>query len=56
MALLSLNKDQVKVIKLSFFKELYHSQIADATGLPLGTVKSKIRTAFQALRKELGEY
>lgn len=56
MALQSLNKDQLKVIKLSFFKELSHSQIADATGLPLGTVKSKIRTAFQALRKELGEY
>tara|TARA_R110002096_G_scaffold257381_1_gene450767 strand:- start:86215 stop:86823 length:609 start_codon:yes stop_codon:yes gene_type:complete len=51
-----LNEDQRKVIELSFFKELSHSQIAEATDLPLGTVKSKIRMAFQTLRKELGDY
>ncbi|MDG1996319.1 MAG: sigma-70 family RNA polymerase sigma factor [Emcibacteraceae bacterium] len=50
-----LNDDQRRVIELSFFKELSHSQIAEETGLPLGTVKSRIRTAFQTLRKELGE-
>lgn len=51
-----LNKDQQRVIELSFYKELSHSQIAEKTGLPLGTVKSKIRMAFQTLRKELGDY
>jgi len=56
VAMKTLNDDQLKVIRLSFFKEMSHSQIATATGLPLGTVKSKIRMAFQALRKELGEY
>ncbi|MCC3861175.1 sigma-70 family RNA polymerase sigma factor [Pseudemcibacter aquimaris] len=51
-----LNDDQKTVIKLSFFQELTHSQIAETTGLPLGTVKSRIRMAFKALRKELGKH
>ncbi|MDG1857600.1 MAG: sigma-70 family RNA polymerase sigma factor, partial [Emcibacteraceae bacterium] len=55
-AMKTLKEEQRKVIELSFYKELSHSQIAVATGLPLGTVKSKIRTAFQTLRKELGDY
>jgi len=55
-ALTALNDDQRNVIELSFFKELSHSQIAEETGLPLGTVKSRIRMAFQTLRKELGDY
>jgi len=55
-AMESLSNDQRLVINLSFFKELSHSQIAEETGLPLGTVKSRIRTAFQTLRKELGEF
>ncbi|MCP5382742.1 MAG: sigma-70 family RNA polymerase sigma factor [Kordiimonadaceae bacterium] len=56
MAMAVLNDEQRKVIELSFFKELSHSQIAEATNLPLGTVKSRIRMAFQALREELGDY
>ena len=54
-AMAILNDEQRKVIELSFFKELSHSQIAMATNLPLGTVKSRIRMAFQALRAELGD-
>jgi len=56
MAMAALNDEQRKVIELSFFKELSHSQIAAETNLPLGTVKSRIRMAFQALREELGDY
>ncbi len=56
LAMQKLSADQRLVIELSFFKELSHSQIAEKTSLPLGTVKSRIRTAFQTLRKELGEY
>ena len=56
VAMKKLSNDQRKVIELSFFKELSHSQIAEELSLPLGTVKSRIRTAFQTLRKELGEY
>jgi RNA polymerase sigma-70 factor (ECF subfamily) len=39
--------------QLSFFEGLSHSQIADRTGLPLGTVKSRIRLAFTRLRRSL---
>jgi RNA polymerase sigma-70 factor (ECF subfamily) len=53
-ALTKLNPDQQKVIKLSFYEEMSHSEISAHLSLPLGTVKSRIRMAFQALRKELG--
>ena len=54
-ALAELPDDQRTVIELSFMKGLSHSQIAEQLGLPLGTVKSRIRLAFQRLRGELGE-
>ncbi len=56
MAMAALSDEQRIVIELSFFKEFSHSQIAARTNMPLGTVKSRIRTAFQILRKELGDY
>lgn len=55
-AMASLNEDQQKVIKLSFFNEMSHAEISSHLDLPLGTVKSRIRTAFQTLRRALGEY
>ena len=55
-AMSKLKSDQQDVIKLSFFEELSHSEIAERLELPLGTVKSRIRTAFQTLRREIGEY
>ena len=54
-AMSKLNTDQQKVIKLSFFEEMSHSEIAKHLAVPLGTVKSRIRLAFQVLRKELGD-
>ncbi len=54
-ALEHLNEDQRKVIDLSFYKEMSHSQIAEHLSLPLGTVKSRIRLAFQVLRKKMGD-
>ena len=56
LAMSKLKSDQQDVIKLSFFEELSHSEIAERLDLPLGTVKSRIRTAFQTLRREIGEY
>ncbi|MEJ8475823.1 sigma-70 family RNA polymerase sigma factor [Roseibium algae] len=50
-ALSSLPDDQVSVIKLAFFSGLSHSQISEETGVPLGTVKSRIRLAFARLRQ-----
>lgn len=52
-ALESLPDEQVRLIRLSFFKGLSHSEIAAETGLPLGTVKSRIRLAFGRLRRTL---
>lgn len=55
LALATLKPIYKQVIELSFYEELSHSQISDRLSLPLGTVKSRIRLAFSALRKELGE-
>lgn len=55
-ALEVLKPDLRQVIELSFYKDMSHSQISEALGLPLGTVKSRIRIAFQKLRVELGDY
>lgn len=53
VALLTLSQDQVQVLRLSFFQDRPHSEIADELELPLGTVKSRIRNALQRLRAAL---
>ncbi|MBO6676233.1 MAG: sigma-70 family RNA polymerase sigma factor [Rhizobiales bacterium] len=52
-ALAELPEQQLQLVELAFFTELSHSQIAEETGLPLGTVKSRIRLAFGRLRRLL---
>lgn len=42
-----------KLLALSFYRDLSHQEIADETGLPLGTVKTVLRRAMQALRPAL---
>ncbi|WP_375598670.1 sigma-70 family RNA polymerase sigma factor [Devosia sp. Naph2] len=54
-ALKTLPQEQVDLIRLSFFDEDSHSTIAARTGLPIGTVKSRIRLAFGRLRTALEE-
>lgn len=54
-ALESLPEDQALVVRLSFFEEQPHSVIAARLGLPLGTVKSRLRLAFGRFRKALGD-
>ena len=54
-ALKTLPREQVELIRLSFFDEDSHSTIAARTGLPIGTVKSRIRLAFGRLRAALEE-
>jgi RNA polymerase sigma-70 factor (ECF subfamily) len=46
--------EQLAVIKLAFFEDLSHAEIAKRTGLPLGTVKARIRLALARLRRGLG--
>jgi len=41
-------------IELAFFEGLTHTELARKTGEPLGTVKSRLRSAVAALRRELG--
>lgn len=52
-AISKLAVEQVTLIRLAFYDGLSHSQIAQNTGLPLGTVKSRIRLAFSHLRRQL---
>lgn len=46
----SLPPEQAQVLRLSFFDDLSHPEIAIRLGLPLGTVKSRIRLATAHLR------
>jgi len=52
-ALAGLPQEQLDLVRLAFFDGLSHSQISERTGLPLGTVKSRIRLAFTRLRRTL---
>jgi RNA polymerase sigma-70 factor, ECF subfamily len=49
-ALLSLPPEQAELIRLAYFGGMSHQDIADHTGLPLGTIKSRIRAGLQKLR------
>ena len=45
--------DQKQMVHLSFFEGLTHTQIAERTGIALGTVKSRIRAPLLALRQRI---
>jgi RNA polymerase sigma-70 factor (ECF subfamily) len=55
-AMAALPPAQLELIQLAFFEGLSHTVIAQQTGLPLGTVKSRIRIAFTRLRRALEGY
>lgn len=53
LAIATLPSEQVEMIRMAFFLGYSHSQIAEETGVALGTVKSRIRLAFARLRTVL---
>lgn len=52
----TLPPNQYDVVRLHFIEDESHAVIAERLGLPLGTVKSRLRLAFGKIRKELGEF
>lgn len=52
-ALAALPSEQQQVLRLSYFEEEPHSRIAAELGIPLGTVKSRVRLAVAQLRRLL---
>ena len=53
-AIQSLPEKQRDLIQRAYFGDLTHSEIAEETGLPLGTIKSRIRLALERLRHAMG--
>lgn len=54
-ALATLPPDQAEVVRHAFFFDKAHSEISAELGLPLGTVKSRLRLAIARLRHALGD-
>jgi RNA polymerase sigma-70 factor, ECF subfamily len=46
-----LPQDQAQLIEMAFYKGMTHTLIAEATGIPLGTVKTRLRVGLQSLRR-----
>lgn len=55
-AMASLPEEQRRVVELAFFGGLSHSELADHLSLPLGTVKTRIRSSMMKLRELLVDY
>ena len=54
-ALAELPDDQLKVVQLAYFGGLSQSEIAEVLGMPLGTVKGRMRLAMEKMRAKLAE-
>lgn len=54
-ALAALPPEQAEVVRLSFFDDRPHGEIERALGIPLGTVKSRLRLAMMRLRAVLDD-
>ncbi len=49
----SLPQNQREAMEFAYFEGMSHSEIAEKTGQPLGTIKTRIRSAMETLRKVL---
>jgi RNA polymerase sigma-70 factor (ECF subfamily) len=52
-AMAALPSQQRELIEKAYFGDLSHSEIAAETGLPLGTIKSRLRLALSKLRQTM---
>jgi RNA polymerase sigma factor (sigma-70 family) len=52
-AISALPEKQRRLIQRAFYGDLSHRELAEETGLPLGTIKSRIRLALDRLRHEM---
>jgi len=52
-ALQTMPSPQRSALEMAYFEGLTHAEIADKTGEPLGTIKTRIRTGLLSLRKVL---
>jgi RNA polymerase sigma-70 factor (ECF subfamily) len=53
LAIARLPAEQGELLRMAYFEDKPHSLIAEQQGLPLGTVKSRLRLAMVRLRKEM---
>jgi RNA polymerase sigma factor (sigma-70 family) len=54
-ALVSLPAEQREILRMVFLDDTTHAEAAERLGIPLGTVKSRIRLALKRMRSEVGE-
>ncbi|HSK41557.1 MAG TPA: sigma-70 family RNA polymerase sigma factor [Arenibaculum sp.] len=54
-AITRLPAEQAALVRMAYFEDRPHGDIAQRTGLPLGTVKSRLRLALGRLRREFDE-
>jgi RNA polymerase sigma-70 factor (ECF subfamily) len=54
-AMAELPPEQRDLVRRAFYEDLSHSEIAATTGVPLGTVKSRLRLAFAKLKLTLAD-
>jgi RNA polymerase sigma-70 factor (ECF subfamily) len=52
-AMQNLPAEQRAAVEFAFFSGMTHSEIAERTGDPLGTVKTRLRTALETLKRDL---
>jgi RNA polymerase sigma-70 factor (ECF subfamily) len=55
LAMAALPAEQRELVRRAFYEDLSHSEIAASTGVPLGTVKSRLRLAFAKLKLTLAD-
>lgn len=51
----TLSPEQSQLLQKAFFEEMPHSEISTLTGLPLGTIKSRIRLGLARIRRDLSD-